>query len=386
MAEVRDKCSPSLTDEVRPNRLENFIFKLVIPFIRIANCKMGRYLKVQGNLIMISSDIDHSLSRILPQKQQIIPVCLKRKLSYKGYYIEEYVDKVKVQIYMNWFKQNNPLYKDTDFDANRIDIFEEEISEGVDEYNRQPEMDLDDEILKVDMSNDSDNDFDDKFDNGVLKPIDIEDEINIQHYDSVMCNKYEQEVDNNSVLKRYADIIIQYETSKNIPVGYEDDFDKEDFHNPSNSNEGFVEQANAFSFVYNDKFAKLSTDEVRDKAKQRITNVNSKLAKISIAPGEFGKFTNWGQDIFIEEKCFPHLFPFGVGGYMSSVLDGKDTEMGFSNYVRHRLLHVDSRYRNCTTYVFFLLLVKECIELQRCKNTYLRQARLIPSILPSNLP
>merc|ERR1711951_156922 len=92
LAEVRDKCSPSqmlhnnmvsnnnlsisksLTDECRPNRLENFIFKLVIPFIRIANCKRGRYLKVQGNLIMISSDIDHSLSRILPQKQQIIPV------------------------------------------------------------------------------------------------------------------------------------------------------------------------------------------------------------------------------------------------------------------------------------------------------------------------
>ena len=70
---------------------------------------------------------------------------------------------------------------------------------------------------------------------------------------------------------------------------------------------------------------------------------------------------------------------------MSSVLDGKETEMGFSNYVRHRLLHVDSRYRNCTTYVFFLLLVKECIELQRCKNTYLRQARLIPDLSVSEI-
>ena len=62
-------------------------------------------------------------------------------------------------------------------------------------------MGLDDEILKVDMSNDSNDDYEVKFDNKILKPIDIDDEINIQHYDSVMCNKYEQELDDNSVVK-----------------------------------------------------------------------------------------------------------------------------------------------------------------------------------------
>ena len=125
--EVKEKCSPadklqnlsilpeelrvsvSLIDEYRPNRLENFILKLIIPFIRIANCKMGRYFKVQGNLILISSDIEHSLEKILPLQQKIIPVSLKRKLSYKGFYIEEYVDKEKVQIFLNWLKENNPF-------------------------------------------------------------------------------------------------------------------------------------------------------------------------------------------------------------------------------------------------------------------------------------
>ena len=65
---------------------------------------------------------------------------------------------------------------------------------------------------------------------------------------------------------------------------------------------------------------------------------------------------------------------------MSSALDGKDTNMGFTNYVRHRLLHVDGRFRNDTVYVFFLLLVKELVELQRSKETYLRQARRIPDL------
>ena len=41
-----------------------------------------------------------------------------------------------------------------------------------------------------------------------------------------------------------------------------------------------------------------------------------KIAKISIAPGESGTFQNWGEDIYLEEKCFPELFPFGNGGYL----------------------------------------------------------------------
>ena len=63
---------------------------------------------------------------------------------------------------------------------------------------------------------------------------------------------------------------------------------------------------------------------------------------------------------------------------MSSALDGKDVDMGFTNYIRHHMLHVDSRYRNDPIYLFFLLLVKEYVELQRCKTTYLRQARMLP--------
>ena len=82
----------------------------------------------------------------------------------------------------------------------------------------------------------------------------------------------------------------------------------------------------------------------------------------------------------MEERCFPHLFPYGVGGYMSSALDGKNEELGFTNYIRHRILHVDSRFRKDPVYVFFLLLVKELVELERCKTTYLRQARMLPNL------
>ena len=75
-----------------------------------------------------------------------------------------------------------------------------------------------------------------------------------------------------------------------------------------------------------------------------------------------------------QERIFPNLFPYGIGGYMSTQLASGTREqenMGFSNYVRHRILSADSRYRDDNDYLFFLLIVKELIDLKRSKQTVL---------------
>ncbi len=126
-------------------------------------------------------------------------------------------------------------------------------------------------------------------------------------------------------------------------------------------------------------------EEIPQLARKKVIAVNKKTEKVCIAPGEHGVFRNWGEDVFLEEKCFPHLFPYGVGGYMSSELGDEKKGLGFANYVRHRLLHVDSKFRQDTVYLFFLLLVKESVELNRCKQTYLRQARIIPNLSNTDL-
>ena len=110
-----------------------------------------------------------------------------------------------------------------------------------------------------------------------------------------------------------------------------------------------------------------------------------RLEKISVAPGEKGKFQNWGEDIFLEEKCFPELFPYGVGGYMSQTIENGEENIGFAQYVKHRILSADSKFRRNNAYVFFLLLVKELIQLKRCKQTYLRQATKIPTLTKESL-
>ena len=54
--------------------------------------------------------------------------------------------------------------------------------------------------------------------------------------------------------------------------------------------------------------------------------------------------------------------------------------MGFANYVKHRILSHDPKYRTNSAYVFFLLIVKELVNIKQCKQTYLRQATKLPHL------
>ena len=108
------------------NKVEQFLLKLTIPFIRVAHCERGTQMKVHGNLILISADIASSLEKILPQSQNIIPVRFKRKVVYTGHYAAEYIDRRKVELYFNWFKQNNPLFADFSLDQGLVERFEQD--------------------------------------------------------------------------------------------------------------------------------------------------------------------------------------------------------------------------------------------------------------------
>ena len=100
---------------------------------------------------------------------------------------------------------------------------------------------------------------------------------------------------------------------------------------------------------------------------------NMKAKKLNIAPAEKGEWINWKSDVFLEEKLFPSLFPYGIGGYISSNLL-KQNDMGFANYVKNRLLSANPKFRKDTSYVFFLLLVKELIDMKRSEQTVFRKA------------
>ena len=109
------------------------------------------------------------------------------------------------------------------------------------------------------------------------------------------------------------------------------------------------------------------------------------MKKISIAPGEMGRFKNWGEDIYLEEMAFPDKFPFGCGGYLSSCIDDKTFDMGFARYCVNQVMSADPKFRQDKDYIFFLTIVKELIILKHCKSTFFRQARRLPSLNKNSL-
>ena len=404
---------------VQLNRLESYLLKLVIPFIRVIHCPRGSYFKVKGDLILISADVCHSLSKILPVDQSLIPVCFKRKLSYTGSYIEEYIEKPKVKMYFSWFKQFNHLYKDIDLDSTLVDTFKLESLAATKDFERLSKRDEDvasqseDESGHESENNEEDDDILNFSKKDTFKPC-TQDDKDITHDQTTMfLNKYCEDPNLPSVANRVAETIIEYEVNREIPFTPRDDVEiddeiitEEEFLRNVDEEMNFQDQTET---VENTNLEEILPDistthhkEVNDEinnqmdmmvnpseeqtallasiAKRQAKSAVEKMEKICVAPGESGTFKNWNAELFLEEKCFPEKFPYGTGGYLSSMINGGDNNMGFANYCINQIMSCDPKFRQDSSYIFFLLLVKELIQLKRCRTTYLRQATRLPNL------
>ena len=418
--------------DVKLNKLEAFLLKLVIPFIRICHLTRGPYVQVKGSLILISSDIKHSLDR-LPMAQQIVPVKFKRKLSYDGYYIGEFVDTKKVRLFFEFFKKNNHLYKDVFLQSDIIDDFESDLELESDQMLEVCTNTIQEEMEEVDSLDDLEDEIDllgeeDTLDTvggeNVSQDKDGDDVVPINQQNSTLfMNKYEEDTDSLTVANRLAKLICHLEKEKVLTVDPLEEMDldhltdnnmdyepndelyesEQEYDEGSDEDSDYVptedESEEEFEF---DSDASLSSEESdnvsceeesthenqreqqRDINVEELAKVHTKRAKdkmnaVCVAPGEHGDFVNWKEDIYLEEKCFPELFPRGCGGYLSTCLStGKN--IGFSQYSRQKIKSADPKFRQNQCYVFFLLLTKELIELNSCQSTYLRQARNTPGL------
>ena len=464
--------------KIELNRLEDFLLKLAIPFIRIAHLPSGSYCQVKGDLIMISSKIETTLKKILPIPQNLLPISFKRKLAYKGHFIEEWVDRLKVLTYYNWFKVNNPLYEDFTFDEEILQSFKDEIVRANCQDQPGEEDEEPDEEVETDEENEADEE--DEADETV------EEDENICDTFSLILDKYQEDPSLPTVSNVLANMIVKFEDEYQIdeasvliaepedefyneddveeaeedlfPIPNSDidtsDFAKEDVeifeavqelvceldyekvikkdvckctvsrninlvgqlhldltkHNPvneilNNYISGHLEALNKLKKVLwerkqsarfcphktaaNIVFERfLNTPNDPDKIKAFIKNQKEKITfmgnKLFVAPAEEGKWKNWGDDMFLEEKLFPDLFPYGIGGYLSSNFI-KNSNLGFANYVKSRLLSANDKFRKDKTYLFFLLLVKEMVEMKRSEQTFFRKATKAANLTPHDV-
>ena len=96
------------------NNLERQLLALSIPFTKIINLPRGGQKGAKGPVICVPSKIDKTTD-ILPRPlhdAQIVPVQLKRKLEYKGFYKYELVDVTNLYKCLKILSDINPHYKE----------------------------------------------------------------------------------------------------------------------------------------------------------------------------------------------------------------------------------------------------------------------------------
>ena len=143
---------------------------------------------------MISAELQTTLEKILPCQQNLIPVSFKRKMEYKGYFIEEYVDKKKLYAYFMWFKQFNHLYTDYSFDMTIIDEFERQIMEAVNQEEDDPNKEANDENFEGDETMDGESE-------------DVNEEM-LNSFASLITDKYKEDSEPKTAANKLAFMVL----------------------------------------------------------------------------------------------------------------------------------------------------------------------------------
>ena len=281
---------------IKLNKLEDFMLKLVIPFIRVGHLPRGPYIKVKGDLIMISSDLKESLNKVLPLSQDLIGVSFRRKMSYQGHFIEEYVDKNKIHAYFNFLKDYNHLYQDFSFDDQILENLEKDI---MNEINKK--------VPGIEEQDDAVDEYDDR----VNHPGKAKFATN-----SIILDKYKEDPNKSTVANKFAEMVVQVEmlyesetNSEDVVLDPEDEFfdedegliEENDDEDDSYDDESFLEELTSEDFEKYFKFKqmkkkleRLVTIDLEHHCKctsvkiiASVIDIHSQLMKIQVENQEF---------------------------------------------------------------------------------------------------
>uniref|UniRef100_A0A8P4K4J2 ATP-dependent DNA helicase n=1 Tax=Dicentrarchus labrax TaxID=13489 RepID=A0A8P4K4J2_DICLA len=107
------------------NSLEQHLIALHIPFMKMLALPKGGQNGVHGPVTCVPANIVQT-SNLLPRSDMdgsLLPVKLKRKLTYKGHYEYQFVDSLRIKQALQYLKQNNVHYKDVDFNEEWLNEF-----------------------------------------------------------------------------------------------------------------------------------------------------------------------------------------------------------------------------------------------------------------------
>ena len=382
--QVQDMPDDFKTEEMALNKLESHLLKLIIPFIRVVHIPRSSELKIVGPMICVEADIKHTMDTLLPVEQHLIPVCLKRRPEYKGHYIEEVVSVSKIFKYFEYFKMHNPLFKDVEFSEEKLNRILSENLERIaeqDEWkNSDAAVDELEQEVQHDMTSNDAQSIDDCHDianmnENVIEHDDndhphnelaIDDDDNCKLADNDCDEQFFSELD----LHDRNDISNEADTDDHIDLSY--NYDLPQFQTEIHDDTVIEPLTVAESTHHISQIIANAVIE-QEQYQRTLTRRLTMIEKIEVTPTASSNFKYWESAKDLEEKAFPHLFPSGTGGYLST---HQRNGVGFANYVKQRILGKDSRFRDDGVYMAFLFLVKEQIEIKRSVCTFFRKSKL----------
>ncbi|XP_070407786.1 uncharacterized protein [Nothobranchius furzeri] len=172
----------------RLNTLEQHLIALNIPFMKMLALPKGGQNGIHGPVTCVPANIVETCS-LLPRTNMegsLLPVKLKRKLTYKGHYDYQYVDAVHVQEALQYLKHHNLHYKDVQFNEAWINEFSR-----VDDHSVSEKDSVADKDEGACIEEDEDELLHDRqqhcmFQDTCLMPVDIGQEALDQYVDNVL--------------------------------------------------------------------------------------------------------------------------------------------------------------------------------------------------------
>ena len=117
---------PHVLQDLRP--LEVRLISQRTPFMKLVALPRGGQKCIHGAAVNVPSSLQPVVSLLprLPHNVEVVPLKLKRKLTYKSHYMHEFIRPNKVMLALTWLKENNKLYRNVDVDMEWIKNWQEE--------------------------------------------------------------------------------------------------------------------------------------------------------------------------------------------------------------------------------------------------------------------
>ena len=105
------------------NPLELRLICLRLPFMKMVALPSGKQRSIHGPAVNVPSKVDTicNVQPRLPLQIELVPMKLKRKLTYKGHYMYDYITPQKPLIALTFLKAKNPLYSDVEVNEDWFD-------------------------------------------------------------------------------------------------------------------------------------------------------------------------------------------------------------------------------------------------------------------------